>query len=52
MKLLSNAESTTPVEDSIAYEVIKHLPEAAKIYIENISKGLKISLLIPVKKPN
>ena len=58
---LSNTESTAPGEDNIAYEMIKHLNEPEKIFLLKINKiwetGIlpkdwKVSLIIPVKKPN
>ena len=59
---LSTTESTSPGEDNIIYEMIKNLPEDAKKFLLKILNkiwqisifpaGWKISLIIPVKKPN
>ena len=59
---LSSTESTSPGEDSIIYEMLKHLPEAAKSFLLKIINKIwdtgilpeswKISIIIPVKKPN
>ena len=59
---LSTTESTSPGEDNILYEMIKHLPEHAKTFLLRILNKIwnasifpadwKISLIIPAKKPN
>ena len=59
---LDSAESSAPGEDSIVYEMVRHLPEHAKIFFLKIlnkiwetgilPKSWKISLIVPVKKPN
>ena len=59
---LSSTESTSPGEDTILYEMLKHLPEAAKRFLLKIINKIwetgilpedwKISLIVPVKKPN
>ena len=59
---LSSTESSAPGEDAVMYEMIKHLPEFAKIFLLKIinkiwdtgvlPKSWKISLIIPIKKPN
>ena len=59
---LSTTESTSPGEDNILYEMIKHLPQHAKISLLKIINKIwvtgilpaewKISLIIPAKKPN
>ena len=59
---LSSTESTAPGEDTVVYDMLKHLPENAKIFLLKIinkiwdtgilPKSWKISLIIPVKKPN
>ena len=58
---LSSTESTAPGEDSIIYDMLKHLPESAKQFLLQICNKIwdtgilpetwKISLIIPVKKP-
>ena len=62
LNALSSTESTAPGEDTVMYEMLKHLPENAKIFLLKIinkiwdtgilPKTWKISLIIPVKKPN
>ena len=59
---LSSTESTAPGEDSINYEMLKHLPDHAKKYLLKIvnkiwetgilPKDWSISIIVPVKKPN
>ena len=59
---LSSTEATSPGEDTIMYEMLKHLPEDAKNFLLKIinkvwetgilPKDWKISIIIPVKKPN
>ena len=59
---LSSTESSAPGEDTIVYDMIKHLPEYGKVFLLKIinkiwdtgilPKSWKISLIIPVKKPN
>ena len=59
---LSLTESSAPGEDTVVYEMIKHLPEYGKIFLLQIfnkiwdtgilPKSWKVSLIIPVKKPN
>ena len=59
---LSSTESTAPGEDAIVYEMLKHLPENAKNFLLKtinriwdtgiLPKSWKLSLIIPVKKPN
>ena len=56
---LSSADSSAPGEDTIVYDMIKHLPEHAKIFLLKIlnkiwergimPKSWKISLIVPVK---
>ena len=58
---LSSTESTSPGEDNIIYEMLKHLPEHAKKFLLKIINKIwetgvlpeswKISVIIPVKKP-
>lgn len=57
---LFSTESTSPGEDSIIYEMLKHLPETAKNFLLKIinkiwdtgilSESWKISSIIPAKK--
>ena len=59
---LSSTEATAPGEDTILYEMLKHLPDDAKKFLLKIinkiwetgilPKSWKISVVIPVKKPN
>ena len=59
---LSSTEATAPGEDSILYEMLKHLPADAKKYLLKILNKIwdtgilprdwKISIIVPVKKPN
>ena len=59
---LSSSESTAPGADNISYNMIKHLPEHAKVYLLKILNKIwktgvippswKIAIVIPVKKPN
>lgn len=59
---LSSSKSTAPGEDTIIYEMLKHLPDDAKKYLLKIinkiwetgilPKEWKISIIIPIKKPN
>ena len=59
---LSSTEVSAPGEDTILYEMLKHLPEHAKIYLLKIVNKIwetgilprdwKIAIVIPIKKPN
>ena len=59
---LSSTEATAPGEDTIMYEMLKHLPDDTKKFLLKIinkiwetgilPKDWKISIIIPVKKPN
>ena len=58
---LSSTEATAPGEDNILYEMLKHLPEAAKHFLLKIVNKIwetgilpdswKIGLIIPIRKP-
>ena len=59
---LSTTEATAPGEDNILYQMLKHLPEASKLFLLKIINKIwetgilpeswKVSLIIPVVKPN
>ena len=59
---LSNAENSSPGEDTILYDMLRHLPENAKVFLLKIINKIwetgimpgswKIALVIPIKKPN
>ena len=59
---LSSSEPTAPGEDTILYQMLKNLPEAAKLFLLTIinkiwetgilPKSWKVAIIIPTKKPN
>ena len=59
---LSSTQATAPGEDTIIYEMLKHLPDDAKKYLLKIinkiwetgilPKDWSISIIVPFKKPN
>lgn len=59
---LQNTKPSAPGEDKILYEMLKHLPEKSKKFLLDIineiwetgiiPKSWKLSLILPMKKPN
>ena len=59
---LSSCESTAPGADNITYNMIKHLPDCAKVFLLKILNKIwetgiiptswKIAIVVPIKKPN